>query len=110
MAETDVQAKLLLKPESYRTAFWLSILLRIIPITVYSCADTERADPLNRFLPLPAASDHSTRRKPIQAAGGRPACVSSRELMGGHAEVIIVHDGREYRLRVTQRGKLILTA
>lgn len=30
--------------------------------------------------------------------------------MRGERELIIEHDGREYRLRVTARGKLILTA
>lgn len=36
--------------------------------------------------------------------------VSSRELLGGKGELIIEHGNREYRLRVTQSGKLILTA
>jgi hemin uptake protein HemP len=36
--------------------------------------------------------------------------ISSMELLGGHREVVIVHNGREYRLRLTQSGKLILTA
>ena len=39
-----------------------------------------------------------------------PARVSSGELLGARGELIIAHDGREYRLRVTQNGKLILTA
>ena len=30
--------------------------------------------------------------------------------MGHNREVVIVHAGREYRLRLTQNGKLILTA
>jgi hemin uptake protein HemP len=36
--------------------------------------------------------------------------VSSLELLGPKGELIIQHDGREYRLRLTQNGKLILTA
>ena len=36
--------------------------------------------------------------------------ISSRELMRHQSELIIEHDGREYRLRITQSGKLILTA
>lgn len=36
--------------------------------------------------------------------------VSSRELMRRQSELIIEHDGREYRLRITHSGKLILTA
>lgn len=35
--------------------------------------------------------------------------VSSRELLGGHRELQIVHNGSIYRLRVTGNGKLILT-
>ena len=36
--------------------------------------------------------------------------VSSAELLGPRGEVVIEHAGREYRLRITQNGKLILTA
>jgi hemin uptake protein HemP len=36
--------------------------------------------------------------------------VQSRELFGSASELVIEHSGREYRLRVTQHGKLILTA
>ena len=36
--------------------------------------------------------------------------IASRELMRNEPELIIEHDGREYRLRITHRGKLILTA
>jgi hemin uptake protein HemP len=36
--------------------------------------------------------------------------VSSSELLGPRGELIIQHHGREYRLRLTQNGKLILTA
>jgi hemin uptake protein HemP len=36
--------------------------------------------------------------------------VSSQTLLGTAHELIIQHDGREYRLRLTQNGKLILTA
>jgi len=39
-----------------------------------------------------------------------PARVRSDTLLGARREVIILHAGREYRLRVTQHGKLILTA
>jgi hemin uptake protein HemP len=31
-------------------------------------------------------------------------------LLGAGRELVIVHQGREYKLRVTQNGKLILTA
>jgi hemin uptake protein HemP len=36
--------------------------------------------------------------------------VSSESLLGPRGELLIVHNGREYRLRLTQNGKLILTA
>ena len=39
-----------------------------------------------------------------------PKKVSSETLLGKKKELVIVHNGREYRLRLTQNGKLILTA
>jgi hemin uptake protein HemP len=36
--------------------------------------------------------------------------IMSRQLLGKKGELIIEHEGREYRLRRTQNGKLILTA
>jgi hemin uptake protein HemP len=36
--------------------------------------------------------------------------VPSRDLLGQRGELIIEHEGRQYRLRRTQNGKLILTA
>ena len=39
-----------------------------------------------------------------------PARVESARLLGRARELVILHAGREYRLRVTQNGKLILTA
>lgn len=39
-----------------------------------------------------------------------PNRVASDALLGPHRELVIVHNGREYRLRVTQNGKLILNA
>lgn len=39
-----------------------------------------------------------------------PAKVPSDLLLGQRRELVITHNGREYRLRVTQNGKLILTA
>ena len=43
------------------------------------------------------------------AAGAVPR-LSSESLFGTQREVVIVHNGREYRLRRTQNDKLILTA
>lgn len=41
---------------------------------------------------------------------GMPCRITSKELLGDRVELIIEHEGREYRLRLTQNGKLILTA
>lgn len=41
---------------------------------------------------------------------GGPRRIRSDELLRGGVELLIEHQGREYRLRVTQNGKLILTA
>ncbi len=48
--------------------------------------------------------------KPGLSTHGPLRKVRSDELLRGTREIIIEHDGREYRLRVTQNGKLILTA
>jgi hemin uptake protein HemP len=39
-----------------------------------------------------------------------PPRIASEALLGTRKEVVIVHNGKEYRLRQTQNGKLILTA
>ena len=44
------------------------------------------------------------------ATASKPRQVSSRELLGSAGELLILHGEREYRLRITQNGKLILTA
>ena len=46
---------------------------------------------------------------PLQATPA-PSKVPSQALLGTRKELVITHNGREYRLRVTQNGKLILTA
>jgi hemin uptake protein HemP len=46
------------------------------------------------------------------AAAARPAPrirVSSDEMFRGQREIVIVHGGREYLLRITKSDKLILT-
>jgi hemin uptake protein HemP len=55
-------------------------------------------------------------QKPTLASEESPeshACarrVQSETLLGARKELVIVHNGRDYRLRLTQNGKLILTA
>jgi hemin uptake protein HemP len=40
----------------------------------------------------------------------RPQRVDSESLLGKAKSLLILHNGREYQLRLTQNGKLILTA
>jgi hemin uptake protein HemP len=47
---------------------------------------------------------------PAAPATTTPLKVASEALLGPRRELVITHNGREYRLRVTQNGKLILTA
>jgi len=42
-------------------------------------------------------------------SSARPTCVGSIELFGGRRELCIDHGGEIYRLRITGKGKLILT-
>ena len=47
---------------------------------------------------------------PAQAQSPEQRKVSSATLLGPRRELVIVHNGREYLLRLTQNDKLILTA
>jgi hemin uptake protein HemP len=51
-----------------------------------------------KHTPIGTASTTSSRR------------VRSEALLGPNRELVITHNRREYRLRLTQNGKLILTA
>jgi hemin uptake protein HemP len=57
---------------------------------------------------------HDEPKKLMPAACGSrsdtAARTTSEALLGAARELIIEHHGREYRLRLTQQGKLILTA
>jgi hemin uptake protein HemP len=55
------------------------------------------------------ASEIST-PSPAKPAAPGPRRVSSKDLLPPAGELVILHNGREYRLRLTQNGKLILTA
>jgi len=46
---------------------------------------------------------------PTDADPASPRRVNSRALLGGGRELLIQHAGEEYRLRLTSKGKLILT-
>ena len=54
--------------------------------------------------------DGPARQPAVSPQPERPARTTSRALFGTARELIIEHEGREYRLRLTQQGKLILTA
>jgi len=47
---------------------------------------------------------------PAASPSEAPERVSLGSLLGSRRELVIVHNGREYHLRLTQNGKLILTA
>jgi hemin uptake protein HemP len=57
---------------------------------------------------------HGSRPEPetgLEGAGTpAPRRISSDALLGTQRELLIMHNGREYHLRLTQNGKLILTA
>jgi len=61
---------------------------------------------------IPAASQlkaqENQAQEPVFVSGADR--VPSQQLLGKRGELIIEHEGREYRLRRTQSGKLILTA
>ena len=45
-------------------------------------------------------------RKPIPKPVKR---IAVSEILGGGREAVLLHDGSEYRLRLTSKGKLLLT-
>ena len=60
--------------------------------------------------------DDSTNSAPTQSPAaatpvpGLPRRIRSEDILRGAREIVIEHDGRQYQLRITQNGKLILTA
>lgn len=47
--------------------------------------------------------------RPVSAKAGAPRRLCSTQLFDGATEIVIEHQGADYRLRVTRQGKLILT-
>jgi hemin uptake protein HemP len=43
-------------------------------------------------------------------AGAINVRLKTEDLFAGSREIALLHNGREYRLRITQQGKLLLTA
>lgn len=59
-----------------------------------------------------STSEASARGQTTSAAAParpQPARIEAASLFGGGRELVIVHQEEEYRLRVTRKGKLILT-
>jgi hemin uptake protein HemP len=54
-------------------------------------------------------NDHTAQSPPASADAGQTPVFDVRDLLGGGREVIILHAGERYRLRVTANDKLILT-
>jgi hemin uptake protein HemP len=46
---------------------------------------------------------------PSQDSGERLRAIESQDILKGHQEVLIDHQGTMYKLRLTKAGKLILT-
>ena len=51
-----------------------------------------------------------TKPRPMPLPTPAPQKLRSEALFGATRELVISHNGRDYRLRITQNGKLILTA
>jgi hemin uptake protein HemP len=49
-------------------------------------------------------------KETLTSPASAPKRVPSESLLGEAKALLIIHNGREYRLRLTQNGKLILTA
>jgi hemin uptake protein HemP len=54
-------------------------------------------------------TDHPPKFSPNPPDGTQTPVFDVRELLGSGREVIIIHAGERYRLRVTANDKLILT-
>jgi hemin uptake protein HemP len=63
---------------------------------------------MNDNAPAPTPIEPPERLAERHGAG--TSYIRSRELFGHAQEVVIEHNLREYRLRITAQGKLILTA
>jgi hemin uptake protein HemP len=64
-------------------------------------------------VPGPSAARAQARKPRRLRAGGaameKPRRVTVVDLLDGKRELILEHDGQDYRLRITSNGKLILT-
>lgn len=57
---------------------------------------------------MAATGEENAPKRPVHP--GQPVKrIAIRDLLGGGREAVLLHDGAEYRLRLTSNGKLILT-
>jgi hemin uptake protein HemP len=88
--------------------------LQLEPAVLYS-ADPADDPPARGKGHLGMTSGESKSQTAIRAgsvaasAPLQPARIQAASLFGGGRELVIVHQEEEYRLRVTRKGKLILT-
>jgi len=47
--------------------------------------------------------------EPVAVGGSPPPRIASADLFRGRREIVITHQGTEYRLHITKADKLILT-
>lgn len=58
---------------------------------------------------MPADHDKKIESQPALDGAGKIASYAVSDLLHGAREAILVHNGAEYRLRITANGRLILT-
>ena len=58
---------------------------------------------------MAGCGDADVRKRPAGGPGQPLPRVRVADLLEGGREAVLVHDGTEYRLRLTSNGKLILT-
>ena len=80
------------------------MLIRMIRNTILTSRSL-KSNPMIPSNPCPSLRDPPS-EKPVAV----PRVMESAALFAGALEVVIRHGGREYRLRRTRLGKLILTA
>jgi len=59
-------------------------------------------------MPVPQQPDPTDAKRVSDASAGPPRTVSFEALTEGRNEIVIQHNGQEYRLRATRNGGLIL--
>jgi hemin uptake protein HemP len=62
------------------------------------------------FYMKPVPEANTSPNQEVASSPFRGGRVVSDRLLGERGELVIEHNGREYRLRLTHSGKLILTA